>query len=149
MYQLVVQGILVGNRIYDSVTGTQIPGTFGVRQAIQTSGALRNVIGNITVGPELPVSIIPEASPAANLPFHWRSALTQGQTTSIFILGCNTVVFIPMSNGIFLFDSHLHGNQGAHVAFAEWQHSFELLSWFKSVNNFQYVLGTVTNVKFH
>ena len=147
VYQLVVQGILVGNRIYDSVT--QIPQTFGVQQALQTSGVLQNIIGNTTVGPELPASIIPEASPAASLPFHWRSALAQGQTTSIYILGSNTVVFIPTSNGIFLLDSHLHGNHGAHVAFAEWQHSFELLSWFKSVNNFQYVLGTVTNVKFH
>jgi len=39
----------------------------------------------------MPVSIIPEASPAANLPFHWRTALTHSKT-SIFILNSNTVV---------------------------------------------------------
>ena len=148
VYQLIVQGILVGNSIYDSVT-QNIPQTFGVSQALQASTVLNNVIGGTTVGPEMPVSIIPEASPAANLPFHWRTALTHGKTTSIFILNSNTVVFIPTTQGVFLLDSHLHGNSGAHVAFAEWQYSFELLSWFKQVNNFQFTLGTVTNVKFH
>ena len=144
VYQLIVQGILVGNSIYDSVT-QNIPQTFGVSQALQASTVLNNVIGGTTVGPEMPVSIIPEAS----LPFHWRTALTHGKTTSIFILNSNTVVFIPTTQGVFLLDSHLHGNSGAHVAFAEWQYSFELLSWFKQVNNFQFTLGTVTNVKFH
>ena len=84
MYQLIVQGILVGNSIYDSVT-QNIPQTFGISQALQASTVLNNVIGGTTVGPEMPVSIIPEASPAANLPFHWRTALTHGKTTSIFI----------------------------------------------------------------
>ena len=148
VYQLVVQGILVGNNIYDSVTRNAAQ-TFGVSQAVQGSAALNNTIGQTTVGPELPASIIPETTPAASLPFHFRNALRQGKTSSIFILGSNTVAFIPTSRGIFLLDSHLHGNNGAYVAFAEWQHAFELLSWYKRVNNFQYVLGTVTNVKFH
>lgn len=148
VYQLIVQGILVGNSIYDLVT-QNIPQTFGVLQALKASKVIHNVIDGTTVGPELPVSIIPEASPAASLPFHWRGALTQGQTTSIFILSSNTVVFIPTTQGVFLLDSHLHRNSGAHVAFAEWQYSFELLFWFKEVNNFRYTLGTVTNVKFH
>ena len=148
VYQLIVQGILVGNSIYDSVA-QNIPQTFGVSQALQSSTVLNNVIGGTTVGPEMPVSIIPEASPAANLPFHWRTPLTHGKTTSIFILNSNTVVFIPTTQGVFLLDSHLHGNSGAHVAFAEWQYSFELFSWFKQVNNFQFTFGTVTNVKFH
>ena len=148
VYQLIVQGILVGNNIYDSVS-PNVAQTFGVSQAVQSSAALSNTIGQTTVGPELPASIIPEANPAASLPFHFRNALRQGKTSSIFILGSNTVAFIPTSRGIFLLDSHLHGNNGAHVAFAEWQHALELLSWFKRVNNFQYILGTVTNVKFH
>ena len=148
VYQLIVQGILVGNRIYDSVS-QNIPQTFGVSQALQSSTVLNNVIGGTTVGPEMPVSIIPEASPAANLPFHWRTALTQGKTASILILNSNAVVFIPTTQGVFLIASHIHGGSGAHEAFAEWQYSFELLSWFKQVNNFQFTLGTVTNVKFH
>ena len=81
--QLIVQGILMGNNIYDSVT-QDIPQTFGVSQALRSSTALNNVVGGTTVGPEMPVSIIPEASPAANLPFHRRTALTQGKTTSIY-----------------------------------------------------------------
>ena len=116
---------------------------------LQASTALKNAIGHTTVGPELPVSIVPETNPTASLPFYWRQVLAQGHTTSVFILRSNTVVFIPTTQGIFLLDSHLHGNSGAHVAFAEWQHSFDLLSWFKKINNFQYTLGTVTNVKFH
>ncbi|CAH3113677.1 unnamed protein product, partial [Porites lobata] len=52
VYQIVVQGILAGNSIYDSVTS--IPRTFGVLEAIQTSSVLNNIIGNTTVGPELP-----------------------------------------------------------------------------------------------
>lgn len=61
----------------------------------------------------------------------------------------HTVVFIPITQGIFLLDSHPYGNSRAHVTHAEWQHSFELLSWFKKINNFQSTLGKVTNVKFH
>ena len=145
---IVVQGILAGNSMYDSVTNN-MPQTFGVLEALRASPALNNAIGHTTVGPELPVTIVPEANPMASLPFYWRQVLAQGNTTSVFILRSNTVVFIPTTQGIFLLDSHLHGNSGAHVAFAEWQHSFELLSWFKKINNFQYTLGTVTNVKFH
>ena len=148
VYQIVVQGILAGNSMYDSVTNN-MPQTFGVLEALRASPALNNAIGHTTVGPELPVTIVPEANPTASLPFYWRQVLAQGNTTSVFILRSNTVVFIPTTQGIFLLDSHLHGNSGAHVAFAEWQHSFELLSWFKKINNFQYTLGTVTNVKFH
>ena len=147
VYQIVIQGILAGNSIYDSLTDT--PQTFGVLEVLQASTVLNNAIGHTTVGPELPVSIVPERTATASLPFYWRQALAQGHTTSIFILSSNTVAFIPTTQGIFLLDSHLHGNSGAHVAFASWQHSFELLSWFKEINNFQYTLGTVTNVKFH
>lgn len=142
-----MQGILAGNSIYDSVTS--IPRTFGVLEALQTSSVLNNIIGNTTVGPELPVSIVPETNPTASLPYYWRQALAKGRTTSVFILRSNTVVFIPTTQEIFLLDSHFHGNSGAQVAFTEWQHSFELLSWYKRINGFQYTLGTVTNVTFN
>ena len=144
VYQIVVEGILAGNSIYDSVTS--IPQTFGVLEALQTSRVLNNIFGNTNVGPELPVSIVPETNPTASLPFYWRQALAKVQTTSVFILQSNTVVFIPTTQGIFLLDSHFHGNSGTQVAFAEWQHSSEFLSWFKRINGFQYTLGTVTNV---
>ena len=79
VYQIVVQGILAGNSIYDSVTS--IPRTFDVLEALQTSRVLNNIIGNTNVGPELPVSIVPETNPTASLPFYWRQALAKGQTT--------------------------------------------------------------------
>jgi len=69
----------------------------------------------------------------ARLNYYWRQALAQGHTASIFILSSNTVAFIPTTQGGFLLDSHLHGNSGVHVTFASWQHSFELLSWFKEI----------------
>ena len=147
LYQIVIQGILAGNNIYDSLT--DIPQTFGVLEVLQSPTVLNNAIGNTTVGPELPVSIVSERTATASLPFYWRQALAEGHTTSILIVSFNTVAFIPTTHGVFLLDSHLHGNSGVHVAFASWQHSFELLSWFKEINNFQYTLGTVTNVKFH
>ena len=58
VYQIIIQGILAGNSIYDSVTDTHR--TFGVLEALQASTVLNNAIGYITVGPELPVSIVPE-----------------------------------------------------------------------------------------
>jgi len=58
----------------------------------------------------MPVSIIPEASPAANLPFHWRTASTHSKT-SIFILNSNTVVFIPTTQDVFLFRQPLTWEQ--------------------------------------
>ena len=94
-------------------------------------------------------AIVPERTATASLPFNWRQALVQGHTTSILILSSNTVAFIPTTQGVFLLDSHIHGNSGTHVAFASWLHSFKLLSSFNEINNFQYTLGTVINVKFH
>ncbi|KAL9965000.1 hypothetical protein ACROYT_G028723 [Oculina patagonica] len=144
VYQVIVQGIILGNNVYDSIS-RNVPTTYAVSAA---SVLLKNIIGSVVLGPELPVSITQEANPAASLPFYWRSALNKGKTTSLFILGGNTVVFIPTPSGILLLDSHLHGNVGAVIAFAEWQNSFELLSWFKRINNFPFTLGTVTNVTF-
>ena len=84
---MVVQGILAVRSIYDSVTS--IPLTFGVLEALQTPTVL-NITGNTTVGPELPVRIVPETNPTASLPYYWRQALAKGRTISVFILHSNT-----------------------------------------------------------
>ena len=39
------------------------------------------------------LSVISEASLATNLPFHWRIALSQGQTTSVFTMYSSTCVY--------------------------------------------------------
>lgn len=49
VYQIVIQGILAGNSIYDSLT--DIPQTFGVLQVLQASTVLNNAIGHTAVGP--------------------------------------------------------------------------------------------------
>ena len=87
---MVVQGILAVRSIYDSVTS--IPLTFGVLEALQTPSVL-NITGNTTVGPELPVRIVPETNPTASLPYYWRQALAKGRTISVFILHSNTEEF--------------------------------------------------------
>ena len=74
---MVVQGILAVRSIYDSVTS--IPLTFGVLEALQTPTVL-NITGNTTVGPELPVRIVPETNPTASLPYYWRQTLAKGRT---------------------------------------------------------------------
>ena len=112
VYQIIVLGILFGNRIYDSIAQNS-PQTFGVLQALQVSTVLNSIIGHTTVGPQLPVSIIPGAILLASLCFHWRQALLQGRTASVFIFSSNTVVSIPFSQGIFLLNSHIHDNSGA------------------------------------
>ena len=84
VYQIVIQGILAGNSIYDSLT--DIPQTFGVLEVLQASTVLNNAIGHTPVGPEMPVSIVPERTATASLPFYWRQALAQGHTAPIFEL---------------------------------------------------------------
>ena len=125
VYQIVIQGILAGNSIYDSLT--DIPQTFGALEVLQASTVLDNAIGHTTVGPELPVSIVPERTATASLPFYWRQALAQGHTASIFILSSNTVAFIPTTQGVFLLDSHL---QGTVALMSPLHHGSILLSYF-------------------
>ena len=98
MYEIIVQGILIGNRIYDLIR-QHAPQMFGILQALQVCTELNNIIKLTTVSPGLPVSIVAEASPSASLPYHWRQALMQGKTTSISILHSNSVVFIPTPKG--------------------------------------------------
>ena len=83
VYQIVIQGILAGNTIYDSLT--DIPQTFGVLEVLQSSTVLKNAIGHTTVGPELPVSIVPERTATASLPFYWRQALAKGHNLNFYI----------------------------------------------------------------
>ena len=102
MYQIVVQGILAVKSIHDSVTS--IPLTFGVLEALQTPRVL-NITGNSTVGPELPVRIVPEMNPTASLPYYWRQVLAKGRTVSVFILHSSTVLFVLTTQGIFFTQS--------------------------------------------
>ncbi|XP_015769480.1 PREDICTED: mitogen-activated protein kinase kinase kinase 14-like [Acropora digitifera] len=52
VYQIILQAMLAGNSIYDSLT--DIPQTFDVLEVLQASTVLNNAIGYTTVGPELP-----------------------------------------------------------------------------------------------
>lgn len=122
-----------------------VPRLFGVREA----ASHLNFLGNISVGSELPVSVTNEAVPSATLAHHLDLASQKPKTASFFILNGNTVVFIPVSpNYVLLIDSHLHGQTGAFVAFSERRYIHDLLRWYKLFNNFQFSLGTVTNVTF-
>ena len=139
-----VSGILIGNQNYDRVT-MGVPRLFGVREAVSHLSFL----GNISVGSELPVSASNEPVPSATLAFHLELASQKAKTACFFILNGNTVVFIPVTpNYVLLIDSHLHGQTGAFVALCEMVYIRELLRWYKSYNNFQYSLGTVTQVTF-
>ena len=43
-------------------------------------------------------------------------------------------------------DNHDHGLSGAFVALCDLRYINELLDWLKSINHFQFTLGTVTQV---
>ena len=139
-----ISGILMGNQHYDRIT-MGVPRLFGVREA----ASYLNFLGNISIGSELPVSISKEPVPSATLAYHLELASQKPKTACFFILNGNTVVFIPLTpNYVLLIDSHLHGQIGAFVALCERRHIYELLTWYKSFNNFQYSLGTVTQATF-
>ena len=139
-----VSGMLTGNNVYDSINNG-VPQMYGVREAI----SLLNFMGNVSAGIELPVSISKERVPSASLPYHLNLASQQPKTACFLILCDKTVVFIPLApNHVLLVDSHSHGLSGAIVALCDLRHIYELLDWFKSINQFQYTLGTVTQVAF-
>ena len=118
---------------------------YGVREAISHL----NYMGNVSAGIELPVSISKEQVPSASLPYHLELASQQPKTACFLILCDKTVVFIPLApNYVLLVDSHDHGLSGAFVALCNLCHIYELLDWFKSINQLQYTLGTVTQVAF-
>ena len=139
-----VSGMLTGNNVYDSINNG-VPQMYGVREAISHL----NFMGNVSAGIELPVSISKERVPSASLPYHLNLASQQPKTACFLILCDKTVVFIPLApNHVLLVDSHSHGLCGAIVALRDLRHIYELLDWFKSINQFQYTLGTVTQVAF-
>ena len=91
---LVVSGMLIGNQNYDRVT-KGIPQYFSVREGVSNLSFL----GSVTIGSELPVSIMDETVPSASLQHHLNlSHNSTSKTAYLFILGGNTVVFIPLKN---------------------------------------------------
>ena len=100
------------------------------------------------MGREEAVSVRRENVPMASLPWHLEQALAKVNTVSLLILGGNTVVFLPTTEGYFLVDSHLHRETGALVAFCKNHDIFQLLQWFRDINGPRFTLGTVTNVSF-
>ena len=139
-----VSGILIGNQHYDRIT-MGVPRLFGVHE----DASYLNFLGNISIGSELPVSISKEPVPSATLAYHLELASQKPKTACFFTLNGNTVVLIPLTlNYVLLIDSPLHGQTAAFVALCERRHIYELLMWYKSFNNFQYSLGTVTQVTF-
>ena len=138
-----VSGMLIGNQIYDSVN--TVPQMYGVREAIPHL----NFMGNVCPGVELPVSITKEQVQTASLPYHLEVASQQPKTACFLVLCDQTVVFIPLApNYVLLVHSHDHGLSGAFVALCDLRYIYELLDWFKSINHFQFTLGTVTQVAF-
>ena len=90
---------------------------------------------------------VPSASPQHHLKLSHNS---KSKTAYLFILGGNTVVFIPLTNNeVLLMDSHLHGHTGAWVAHCESSTVSELLDWFRTFGAYQYTFGTVTKVTRH
>ena len=139
-----VSGMLMGNNVYDSINNG-VPQMYGVREAISHL----SFMGNVSAGIELPVSISKEPVPSASLPYHLNLAFQQPKTACFLILCDKTVVFIPLApDHVLLVDSHDHGLSGAFVALCDLRHIYELLDWFKSINQFQYTLGTITQVAF-
>ena len=138
--------MLIGNQNYDRVT-KGAPQYFSVREGVSNLCFL----GSVTIGSELPVSIVDENVPSASLLYHLSLSLNStSKTAHLFILGGNTVAFIPLTNNqLLLVDSHLHGHTGALVAHCECTHLPELLNWFRTFNAHQYTLGTVTKVTFN
>ena len=122
-----------------------MPRLFGVLEAT----SYLNFLGNISIGSELPVSIKKEPVPSAALAYHLELVFQKPKTACLFILNGHTVLFIPLTpNYVLLIDSHLHGQNGVFVALCKRRLIYELLTWYKSFNNFQCSLGTATQVTF-
>ena len=143
---LIVSGMLIGNQYYDRVT-QGVPQYFSVREGVSNLSFL----GSVTIGSELAISIVDENVSSALLLHHLNLSLNStSKTAHLFILGGNTVAFIPLTNNqLLLVDSHLHGHTGALVAHCECTGLPELLNWFRTFNAYQYTLGTVTKITFN
>ena len=109
------------------------PGLFGACEAT----SYLNFLGNISIGSELPLSITKEPAPSAALAYHLELVFQKPKTACLFILNGHTVVFIPLTpNYVLLIHRHLHGQNGVFVALCERRLIYELLTWYKSFNNF-------------
>ena len=138
--------IMIGNQFYDKFAGNTGQ-MYGVREAASKM-ELTRALGSISISAELPASITREQTPAACLPYYFNHARNTTKTACIYVINDKTVAFIPIQNGITVFDSHYHGTSGAFLAMAPTGAEWELLSWFKSINSIPHSLGTVTNVTF-
>ncbi|PFX21206.1 hypothetical protein AWC38_SpisGene14331 [Stylophora pistillata] len=72
---LVVSGMLIGNQNYDRVT-KGVPQYYSVREGV----ASLNFLGSVTIGDELPVSIMEKEVPIPSQPHHLDLALTCRKT---------------------------------------------------------------------
>ena len=87
--------------------------------------------------------------PSASLPYHQELASQQPKTAYFLILCDQTVAFISLApNYVLLVESHAHGLSEEFVALCDLRYVYQLLDWFKSINRFQYTLGTLTQVVF-
>ena len=75
--------MLIGNQNYDRVT-KGVPQYFSVREGVSNLSFL----GSVTIGSELPVSIMDETVPSASLLHHLKLSLNStSKTAYLFILG--------------------------------------------------------------
>ena len=125
--------IIIGNQFYDKFAGNSWQ-IFGVQDAA-TKMQQDRALGSIHMSGELPASITREQIPSACLPYYFLQARKMTKTACIYIINDKTVAFIPTRNGITMFDSHYHGTSGASPAMAPADAAWELLSWFKAINN--------------
>ena len=139
--------IMIGNQFCDKFADNSGQ-MFGVQDAATLMQQAR-ALGSIHMSGQLPASITREQIPSACLPHYFLQAHNMTKTACIYIINGKTVAFIPTRNGITVFDSHYHGTSGAFLAMAPADAAWELLSWFKAINNIPHSLGTVTCVTFH
>ena len=135
---------MLGNHFYDKFAGNSGQ-MFGVQD---TKMQQARALGRIHTAGELPASITREQIPSACLPYYFLQARNMTKTACIYTINDKTA-FIPTRNGITVFDSHYHGTSGAFLALAPADAAWELLSWFKAINNIPHSFGTVTCVTSH
>ena len=138
---------VIGNHFYDKFAGNTGQ-MFGVQEAATKTRQTR-ALGSIHVSAELPASITREQIRSACLPYYFLHARNMTKTACIYIINDKTVAFIPTENGITVFDSHYHETSGAFLAIASADAAWELLSWFKAIDNIPHSLGTLTCITFN
>ena len=127
--------IMIGNQFYDKFAGNSGQ-MFGV-QDTATKMQQARALGSIHMSGELPASITREQIPSACLPYYFLQACNMTKTACIYIINDKTVAFIPTRNGIT--DNYYHGTSGAFLIMAPADAAWELLSWFKAINNIPHI----------